>query len=199
MSDVGAVAGRAEHSGADDDGPGIELTARLLGAYAAVEGRLYEVLGALAATEAVPDVAVLFDALSQQHAWHAALFAHCRPRLPGDEGVPSLPPAPADALLDAVAELPDSAGRLATLARLLLPRLITGYRRHRVLARPLSDAGVVRALRLVVRDELEAMIAAEALLEPLLGSSDAVAGALGAVTGLETLLAGKGPGLVGGL
>jgi len=179
-------------------GPGIEETARLIGAYASVEGRLYEVLGVLAAHEPAPEAAVLLDTLSQQHAWHASLFSQCRPRPPGDSGVPPAPPAPAAQVLDALAGLPDSAGRLAALARVVLPRLVTGYRRHRALARPLSDANVMRALRLVVRDEVEAMVEAEAVLESLLGVPGALGGALSALGALEELVAGGGPGLVGG-
>lgn len=179
-------------------GPGMADTARLLGLYAAVEGRLYEVLGAFAASEPVAELAVLFDALSQQHAWHAWLFAETRPRLPGDDGTPSSLPAPVGGVLDALAGLPDGAGRLSALARVVLPRLVTGYRRHRAVSRPLSDGAVVRALRLVVRDEVEAMVEAEGLLETLLGAPEALRSAMGAIAALEEQLAGGGPGLVGG-
>ncbi len=176
---------------------GIAETARLLGHYTAVEEGLFELLGAFAASEVVPEAAVLFDGLSQQHAWHASLFAACRPRLPGDAGAPVVPPPPAAELLEQWGALDDSVARLGPLARVVLPRLVVGYRRHLARIRPLSDASVKRALRLVVRDEVEAMVEAETVLESLLerpGASDAVARA---TNSLEKLVAGVGPGLVG--
>jgi hypothetical protein len=177
--------------------PGIEDAARLLGDYAAVEGRLFEVLGALAATEAVPEAAVLLDALSHQHAWHASLFAECRPQLPGQAETPMAPPPPAAKVLEGLAALEDSAARLAALARLVLPRLVVGYRRHLARARALSDANVKRALRLVLRDEIEAMVEAETVLESLLARPGASEVTAQAANSLEKLVAEAGPGLVG--
>lgn len=181
-----------------DGVPGIEESARLLGAYAWIEGRLFEVLGALAADEPLAPAAVLFDAASQHHAWHSALFSERLPLLPGVE--PSaLSRSPGRAVsdaLDRLAACTDSAGRLAVLARVLLPRLVTGYRRHLARARMWSDAPVIRALRLVLRDEVEAQLDAEALLEAHMAGPAGGVAAMAAVAEVEGLLAGCGPGLL---
>ena len=174
------------------DWVGIAATAGLLEAYGAVEQRLFEVLGGFAAGEPVPEAAVLFDALSQQHAWHAALFAEQVPVVPGAEAAGPGPGALA--ALDALAGLEGAPARLAGLARVVLPRAVAGYRRHLTAARGPSAAPVARALRLVVRDEVEALLQAEALLEALLAADGAAA--LEAAGALEGPLLGGGPGLV---
>lgn len=183
--------------GSADDGIGLEESAVVLGAYAWTEGRLYEVLGTMAAGEAWPPAAVLFDALSQQHAWHALLFAERLPLLPDRHaGALTVPPSAALAdVLDHFGALPDTTSRLAVLARGLLPRLVAGYRGHLARARPSTDAPVVRALRLVVRDEVEAQLEAEALLERAMAASGGAGPALEALAGAEKLLAGSGPGI----
>ncbi|MDE3085465.1 MAG: hypothetical protein KGJ77_01760 [Acidobacteriota bacterium] len=175
---------------------GIGASGALLAAYAAVEDRLFEVLGGFAAAEAVPEAAVLFDALSQQHAWHAGLFAEQVPLVPGTPppGAPAAG-APAAATLDRLAGLEGAPARLAGLARVVLPRAVAGYRRHLGAVRAPPDAPVARALRLVVRDEVEALLGAEALLEALLGA-DGEAPALDAAWALEEPLLAGGPGLV---
>lgn len=179
-------------------GLGIEDGARLLGAYAWTEGRLFEVTGALAADERWPEAVVLFDAQSQQHAWHASLFAERLPLLPGLEagGLTRAPSPAVSGALDRLASAPGSAARLAVLARVLLPRLVTGYRRHLARSRPWSDGPLTRALRLVVRDEVEAQLEAEALLETALAGAGNRDRPLEAASQVEQLLAGAGPGLV---
>ena len=176
---------------------GMEDTACLLGAYSYIEGRLYEVLGVMAADESLPRAALLLEELSQQHAWHASLFADRVPLVGG------LDPAPrrssigttVELALARVAGISHSSERLAVLSRSVLPRMATGYRRHLARANPTSDGPVIRALRLVVRDEVEAALECEAVLEECLAGSDPAV-ALGAVTAIEKLLAPGGPGLV---
>ena len=75
--------------GAGGDGVGVsgrsalplDVQARLVGSYQWVERRLFEVLGAWVASEPVSEARVLFDVYSQQHAWHAELFADRLPAL----------------------------------------------------------------------------------------------------------------------
>jgi hypothetical protein len=179
-------------------GFGIEEAGRLLGAYAWVEGRLFAVLGAWAADEKVPEAAVLLDAHSRQHAWHASLLTECLPLVPalGDGAVDGPPGQATSGALEKMAAADGSAGRMAGLARVVLPRLVTGYRRHLANSRPMSDAPVVRALRLVLRDEIEALVEAEELLETLLAGHGSAGEALRPVADLEGLLAASGPGLV---
>ena len=175
----------------------IENTARLLGAYSYVEGRLYEVLGTMASDEPLARAALLFEELSQQHAWHASLFAEHVPVLAGaDPGsLRASPGTPAELALERLAGAADSAARLAMLARAVLPRLVAGYRRHLERANRSSDAPVIRALRLVVRDEVEAGLECETLLEECLAGVDP-ARALAEALSVEQLLAPGGPGWV---
>lgn len=176
---------------------GVVDTARLLGAYAWVEGRLFEVLGGLAAEGGPPpELPVLLDAHSQQHAWHASLFAERLPLVPGaDAASLTVSPSPAAArLLEAVSAAGSGARSVAMLARSVLPRLVTGYRLHMERANPASDTPVVRALRLVVRDEVEELLDTEALLERLLAEQGPVGEpSLGSV---GDDVARSGPGLV---
>jgi hypothetical protein len=190
--------------GAPTGGPsglGIERTALLLGAYAWVEGRLFSVLGAWAAEEGDHSAVVLLDALSRQHAWHASLFTECLPKVPAlaASSLAESPAAPAPStaeVLDRLAVVGDSVERMAGLARVVLPRLVTGYRRHLATARSMSDAPVVRALRLVVRDEVEALVETEEALEALMAGRGSPSAALARAADLEEPLAGAGPGLV---
>lgn len=179
------------------EAPGIVATGRLLGAYAWVEGRLFEVLGQLAGNGGDdPRVPALLDAHSQQHAWHASLFEERIPLVPGIEpGTVTVSPSPAvGELLDALASAGPGADAVAIVARVVLPRLVTGYRRHLDRALVASDAPVVRALRLVVHDDVDALLDAEALLEVLLAEGRRLDGAL--LRGVEERVAPAGPGLV---
>jgi hypothetical protein len=179
------------------EAPGIEATARLLGAYTWIEGRLFEVLGALAAKGGDDaEVPAFLDAQSQQHAWHASLFADRIPTLPGlDRSALTASPSPAvGAMLDALAGATSDADSLALSARVLLPRLVTGYRRHLHRTRAASDGAVARALRLVVRDEIDALLDAEALLEAHLAEGGVLDARL--LRSVEDGLAPGGPGLV---
>lgn len=177
----------------------IEDSARLVGAYVWVERRLFEVLGGFAGTETLPAAALFFDVRAQHHAWHAVLLAEQLPEVPGlDHDALTVPPASGAAqALGSLAAAPEAVGRLAGLVRVVLPRLVAGYRTHLALVAPVADAPLERALRLVVHDEVDALLEGEALLERL-GAADP--GALGAATdglgSLESGLAPSGPGLV---
>jgi hypothetical protein len=176
---------------------GIEATARLLGAYAWVEGRLFEVLGQLAAKGGdVPEVPVLLDAHSQQHAWHASLFSERIPLLPGFEPAAlTVSPSPAvGELLEVLERAGNGTDAVALLARVVLPRLVTGYRRHLDRTLAASDAPVARALRLVLRDDIDALLDAEALLEVVLGNGGLLDTVL--LRSAEEGLDRAGPGLV---
>jgi hypothetical protein len=183
---------------------------RVLGGYQWVERRAFEVIGAWVATEVVPEARIVFDVHSQQHAWHAELFAE---RMPSVEGVDPasyvLPPsAEADRLFAGLgggagvqedASRPASGGtllRLVGLARVLLPRLVAGYGRHLGRCASVADAPVVRALRLVLRDDVEAWQAAEAMVQSLVRRPHDVAVVTAHQQVLEEQVAGAGPGLV---
>src|SRR5580692_6542000 len=88
-------------------GPALSLDAqaRLVGSYQWIERRLFEVLGSWVASEPVPEAQMLFDVYSQQHAWHAALFADRLPALDSvDRDALVLPPsAEVDRMLNVLA------------------------------------------------------------------------------------------------
>ena len=156
----------------------LEHAARVIGAYQWVEQRLFEILGGWVSSEADPGARLLFDTTSRQHAWHGELFAQC---LPGSVHIGTalltVPPSPeVDHLLASlgrpISDEPPSAPptqpvagaggaggtlhRLVAVGRVMLPRLVAGYGRHLSKAAPVADAPVIRALRLVLRDDIEA-------------------------------------------
>jgi hypothetical protein len=166
---------------------------------------------------------MLFDGASQQHAWHAELFADRLPALDSvDVGALTLPPSPeVDRMLAVLAgTVPDGehaaadgtlmgrgsgsgvpAGgtlpRLVGLGRVVLPRLVTGYTLHLRRVVLGVDAPLTRSLRLVVRDEVEQWQAVEALTQTLLRRPHDVAVVTGHQQRLEEHIAGSGAGLVG--
>jgi hypothetical protein len=200
----------------------LEVAARLVGSYQWVERRLFEVLGAWVESEPVPEAQLLFDIYSQQHAWHAELFADRLPALDSvDPDALVLPPsAEVDRMLsvltgvvrdgdssDADGTLLPRGGRLdlparGTLPRLVgigrvvLARLVTGYTLHLRRVSPVVDAPITRCLRLVVRDELEEWQALEALTQALLRRPHDVAVVTAHQQRLEEMIAGAGAGLV---
>ena len=215
--------------GAGGDGVGVsgrsalplDVQARLVGSYQWVERRLFEVLGAWVASEAVSEARVLFDVYSQQHAWHAELFADRLPALDSvDPDSLVLPPsAEVDRMLATLAGVvsdsgPSAAGnltgrgdemdlsaggtlpRLVGVGRVVLSRLITGYAIHLRRISPITDAPTARCLRLVLRDEAEQWQAIEALTQALLRRPHDVAVVTGHQQRLEQIIAGAGAGLV---
>jgi hypothetical protein len=177
----------------------LDRSAVLLGAYCAVERSLFELTGALAAQAGTdPAARVALDAWSAEHAWHAELFADRLPVL-ADLDTATLVelPAPAAEMLGYLSAAPPLE-RLAGLLRVVLPRLVTTYRRHLEVASAASEGPTRRALRLALRDEVEALVAGEALLEALLDDPERVARVGQAAVAAESALArGKvGPGLI---
>jgi hypothetical protein len=199
----------------------LDGAARLVGSYQWVERRLFEVLGVWVVSEPVPEAQVLFDVYSQQHAWHAELFAD---RLPALDSVDAeslvLPPsAEVDRMLGVLAgvvpEHRDSADteaasgtgrlevpaggtlpRLVGIGRVVLARLVTGYTLHLRRVSPVVDAPLARCLRLVLRDEAEEWQTLEALTQALLRRPHDVAVVTGHQQRLEEIIAGAGAGLV---
>jgi hypothetical protein len=189
-------------------GPGaltLHEQSRVVGAYQWIERRLFEVLGGWVVSEPIAEARLVFDLYSQQHAWHADLWADRLPVLDGlDPTTLTVPPgAEVDRLLMQLAGgLPgeEAAGgtllRLVGLARVVLPRLIAGYGLHLHRAAPVADGPVVRSLRLVMRDEIEAWQATETLVQTLVHRPHDIQVVTAHQQRLEEILAGTGPGLV---
>jgi hypothetical protein len=190
-------------------GPGalpLEVQARIIGGYQWIERRLFEVLGGWVPSEPVAEARIVFDVYSQQHAWHAELWAERLPVLDSfDPATFTVPPTiEVDRLLTLLAggapgQAPAAGGtllRLVGLARVVLPRLIAGYGVHLHRAAPVADGPVVRSLRLVMRDEIESWQAAETLVQSLVSRPHDIAVVTAHQQALEEVLAGTGPGLV---
>jgi hypothetical protein len=172
--------------------------AQLTGGYSWVEHRLFELLGAWVSGESSPQARLLFDVHSQQHAWHARLFAERLPVLDGMDpaSLTVVPSAGLERVMALVGRAGSTLSRLVGEGRFLLPRLVSGYTFHLARVAALADAPLIRALRLVLRDEVEAWQATEAMVQSLLVGPDEVRAAAEHLCSLEEELAGTGPGLV---
>ncbi len=181
-----------------DASVGLFVQARMVASYRFVEARLFEILGGWVADEPTGEARLFFDAQSRQHAWHAQLFDERLPVFEGfdpDEVTGESFSAVSD-VLDRLRAQGETLVRLAGLGRLVLPRLVTGYTVHIERAADVADASLVRALRLVLRDESESWQECEALVQAFLAHG-MKAGELARQVGvLEDVLMGGGPGLV---
>ncbi|MHB8219153.1 MAG: hypothetical protein ACYDHU_02360 [Acidimicrobiales bacterium] len=191
-------------------------TAMIVGGYRWIETRLFELTGRWAVDPALPDVPSLpairihLDELRAQHAWHAREWGE---RLPLAHNVDheALTAAPGPGARDVISALeeddlvtaprpgpgPDTdrdrlVRRMAGLHRVVLPRLIVSYERHRSVAAPVADKPIRRVLDLVLRDEVEACLAGEALLEELLATPEDVRAAARGTAHAESLIVRSG-------
>ncbi len=165
-----------------------------------------------------PGVRIHLDAQSARHAWHASLFGD---RLPVRAGVDPdalvVAPEPLTSvvavltgntpiggtLTDSTPTDPLPGDRtlvpaLAGLYRVVLPRLVTTYSHHARVASPISDAPVIRALRLVLADESEDGRAGEQLVQQLVADQDEDSAVQAMEQHLESVFveAGVGSGLI---
>lgn len=179
----------------------LAVTASLVGGYRWIEQRLFELLGGWAAEATRPELRVHLDEQSARHAWHASLWAD---RLPVRDGVSAdeltVAPAVAARVLVVLDESgSETASLMAGLYRVVLPRLVTGYTRHLGSTAPVSDGPVIRALRLVLTDEIEDWHAGERLVQGLLTRPDDVAAVSALLQKLESAVVepGTSAGLTG--
>lgn len=159
--------------------PGIGLaeSARRFGHYRWVEQRLFEVLGGWVAAVADLQVKVVLDTHSLQHAWHADLW---RQRLPVLRDVdPDALTVPAnDHVRDLFDELAAPSGGTAEMLvgayGVVIPHLVVVYGDHLDRLTAAADAPAIRALGLVLRDDLDHWQQGQALLAPLLVGDDVI-------------------------
>jgi hypothetical protein len=190
--------------------------AALVGEYRWIENALYGLLGEWVTDMPIPAVQVHLDGQSLRHAWHAELWGDRLPVLSGtDPAGVTVPSAPSVALFavltgmpvptsgpgstwpPAADEPPNPPGalpRLAGLYRVVLPRLVTSYERHRRAASPVTDAPTVRALRLVLNDEVDDWLAGERLVQRLMTRPHDVVAVHEFLQRLESAVVGVGAG-----
>jgi hypothetical protein len=166
------------------------------GAHCWVERRLFEVLGGWVVGTAEADAKLLFDCLSQHHAWRADQWwdrlpvladvernALCHPRDDGSGlGVE---------VLAALEQQDGTVRRLAGAYRVVLPRLWSGYEHHRRAADAVADGATLRTLGIVGPDTAADWHQGELVLQGLLSGGEAVAVAAAAVSELERVAVGK--------
>ena len=176
----------------------LDESSALVGHYRWIERSLHGLLGHWVCEVPLPSVALMLDAQSMRHAWHAQLWTDRLPVLAGVDGdALTTPSAGAEAAVEllkgegeegAVGVLP----RLAGLYRVVLPRLIATYEHHLQLANGAADAPVMRALTLVGRDDLEDWRAGERLVQELMAGPHDVAAVYGFLQELESAVVATG-------
>ena len=139
-----------------------------------LERRLFEVLGGWVPSVPEPEVKVLLRAQSFEHAWHAQLWDELAPRTgPAVDSGTTATAAGLAGVLDAVAEPVDTLARLVGAYRVLLPRLVDAYGAVSDAAVPASDGPVVRAVALMLADDVPALEDAERLIAEMSGDEAA--------------------------
>jgi hypothetical protein len=175
----------------------LEASARRIGHYCWIEMRAFEILGAW--TAAVPEAAVtaMLATHSRQHGWHAEVWHDLLPVI-GETGVDSYiaPASPALVPFVEVLAAPEATDltieKLVGAYRVLLPRSALTYSDHLDHASPISDGPVIRALRLVLPDQLDHWHEGEAVLQAQLRSEADVERAASHQLRLERLLVTAG-------
>jgi hypothetical protein len=191
-----------------------EAAARRIGHYCWIEMRAFETLGGWSGSVPEPDVAATLATHSRQHGWHAELWHDLLPVI-GEAPGPSGPaqsaksgqdrveadryveaPSPAlVAVTDALAEpaAPElTLEKLVGAYRVLLPHTVTVYGRHLATASPISDGPTIRALQLVLADQVNQWREGEALVQAQVRSDRDVERAATRQARLETLLVRAG-------
>lgn len=167
----------------------IEGSARLICRWAWAERRLYEVVGGWATSAVAPAVKIYFDACSQHHAWRQRLWDERRPGLPA-QMVPSYEGTATAA--DALAPIEGDVECLSAYCRVVLPRIVVGYRSWEGQCSLPSDRPVARALGFALADVMADWERGSGLLAGSLmgaGADDASGAAANASRQVDRLLA----------
>jgi hypothetical protein len=167
----------------------MESSARLICGWAWAERRLYEVVGGWATSAVAPAAKIYFDACSQHHAWREQLWDERRPGLPAHM-VPSCEGRGTAA--DALATLEGDVERLSAYCRVVLPRMVVGYRSWEGRCSVSSDRPVRRALGFALADVMADWERGSSILADYLmgdGVDDASAAAAKASNQVDQLLA----------
>ncbi len=92
------------------------------------------------------------------------------------------------AVVTALASSPTTVEKLAGVYRVVLPHQVAAYQRHLDAASAVTDGPTIRALKLVLADELADWRQGEFLLQQMLGSTEDVERASAHQARLEALL-----------
>ncbi len=156
----------------------LDETGRLVGGFAWVELRLFEVVGGWVPEVAEPEVVAHLAAASRRHAGRAELWLGHRPVVAGrdpDDLVVAPSPA-AEAAVTALAgagaadavDPADAAGatadRLARLYRGVMPALLSAYAAVEQAASPIADPALRRSLRAATAEAADDVETGERLL-----------------------------------
>ena len=125
--------------------------------YAALERRLFEVLGGWVPAVEEPEAKLLLRVDSFRHAWHASLWDDVAPRV--TVAVEPVGGRAVEAALDELAAAPGAdAERLGAVYRVVLPGLVEEYR---ALA---GEGPVGRAVGLMIADDEQSVRRAQSVL-----------------------------------
>jgi hypothetical protein len=148
--------------------------------YAALERRLFEVLGGWVPTVPEPEVKLLLREHSFQHAWHAQLWDELAPRTgpgvgaahgSGEAAVTGTGRGGLEDALASIAEAASIAEGLHAVYHVVLPELVQDYRALRQGTNPATDGPLLRALGLILADDESAIEAGASLLGVLVGTT----------------------------
>jgi hypothetical protein len=148
----------------------LQESARIIGHYRWVEMRLFEILGAWVPEVPEVEAKLVVAAHSPHHAWHSLLWLERLPELAGVDRHELTVPANDHvvAVMDGLHRSDRTIEKLAGVYRVVLPRMIAAYRGHLARASAVTDAPTIRALKLVLRDEVDDWMQGEALIQSLL-------------------------------
>jgi hypothetical protein len=140
---------------------------------AAVERRLFEVLGGWVPTVEDPEAKLLLRVHSFQHAWHAGLFGGLGRSVgpavwANGEASGGARLAGVAAAVDAMATLDGTVVRLVAAYRVVLPYLVETYRDVTAAASP-ADGPLRRVLSLVLADDETGWREGERLVQRVVG------------------------------
>jgi hypothetical protein len=158
------------------------------------QSRLFEVVGGWVPSETDLTAKLLFGRQCAHFAWRAEQWHDRLPELRElhREAFVVAPNRSGSAVVEALAASSGTVERLAGLYRVVLPRLVTSYERHLAAASPATDGPIVRALQLVLNDEIEDWHAGERLVERLMTRPHDVAAVHEFLQRLETSVVGAG-------
>lgn len=168
----------------------LPATAAVVGGWAWLDERLFEVVGGWVPTTPEPAAKVHLAAQSRRHGWHARLW---RDRLPElrEHPVSQLvapPDEPTRRLVAALAELEGTTDRLVALSRVVLPHLIGTHGARLEVLSDVADASLARTIRHVLLDERDDHDALDVLVRARVGTPEEIDAAAAVQARLEATL-----------